>query len=92
MDDVCNGVKRYRVNTLPGRITRDCPEVVLASDYDALLSQLEAEKLDASRYRWLKSKQQTDLFVGGRSPGGAYKLTGSFADNAIDAAIQGEAK
>jgi len=27
-------VKRYRVSTLPGRITRDCPEVVLASDFE----------------------------------------------------------
>ena len=33
-------VRRYRVNTLPGRITRDCPEVVLATDYDQLAARL----------------------------------------------------
>jgi hypothetical protein len=38
-------VKRYRVDTLPGRIARDCPEVVLASDYDRLLERFMALKI-----------------------------------------------
>lgn len=38
-----NAAKRYIVPTLPGRITRDCVEVVQARDYDELVASLNAQ-------------------------------------------------
>lgn len=46
------GVKRYRVNTLPGRFTRDCPEVVLVSDFDALAAERDALKAGTDAQVW----------------------------------------
>jgi hypothetical protein len=42
-------VKRYIVATLPGRMTRDCVEVVKARDYDALKAE-NARLREAFRY------------------------------------------
>jgi len=71
-------VKRYRVSTLPGRITRDCPEVVLASDFERVQRERDDWKaaclghgekasklmreLDAARAEVAKVMQQRDTF------------------------------
>jgi len=41
MRKLMSEVKRYIVPTLPGRLTRDCVEVVAASDFDALRAALQ---------------------------------------------------
>jgi hypothetical protein len=49
-------VKRYIVATLPGRMTRDCVEVVKARDYDALKAENARLRADAERFIWLADR------------------------------------
>ena len=44
-------VKRYRIPTLPGRVTRDSVEVVEASEWDALSAQLAEARAELAKMR-----------------------------------------
>ena len=55
-------VKRYIVATLPGRMTRDCVEVVKARDYDALKTE-NARLAAALREVKATIESQTELVV-----------------------------
>jgi hypothetical protein len=74
-------VKRYIVATLPGRMTRDCVEVVKARDYDAL-------KAENARLREALGDAREALFIIGCHPikhdPQAYVVVRGIAETAID--------
>lgn len=74
--------KRVEVGKGDPRIWPPGEVVVLASDYEALRAEVEALRVDAERYRYLRD----DLALRFKRPGAAVTTSAADTDTAIDAA------